>query len=100
MAHLENGDVLVGQHNMTGKEVPAIPSPIQRFYLSRDSRTPEPVELPIRNKMRKLIAKADVICYPMGSFYTSVVANLLLKGMGDAIARNPCPKVFVPQYGV
>ena len=35
----------------------------------------------------------------MGSFYSSVVANLLLKGMGDAIALNPCPKVFVPNTG-
>ena len=100
VAHLENGDVLVGQHNMTGKEAPAIRSPVRRMYISRNARTPEPLEQPIRNKMRKLIAKADVICYPMGSFYTSVVANLLLKGMGDAIADNDCPKIFVPGTGI
>lgn len=99
VAHLENNDIIVGQHNITGKEAPAIAAPIQRLYLSKTFRAPTPFEQPIRNKMRKLIAKADLICYPMGSFYTSVVANLLLKGMGDAIAENPCPKVFVPSTG-
>jgi CofD-related protein of GAK system len=99
VAHLLNGDVIVGQHNMTGKEVPAISSPIKRLSISKDFRAPKPFEQPIRNKMRKLIAKADVICYPMGSFYTSVVANLLLKGMGEAIADNDCPKIFVPSTG-
>jgi CofD-related protein of GAK system len=100
VAQLENGQTVVGQHNITGKEVSPISSPIARLYLSRDRNPPFPLELPIRNKMRKLISGADLICYPMGSFYTSVVANLLLKGMGDVIAENPCPKVFIPSTGI
>jgi len=100
MALLRNGDLVKGQHQMTGKEAPPLASPISRLYLSKDANRLEPAEAPIRNKIRKLIARADLICYPMGSFYTSVVANLLLKGMGDAIAGNPCPKIFVPSTGV
>lgn len=100
VTHLENGKIIVGQHNMTGKEVPPLNSPIAQLYISKDTHSPKPLEHPIRNKMRELIAKADLICYPMGSFYTSVIANLLLKGMGDAIADNACPKIFVPSTGV
>ncbi len=99
VAHLENGHIIVGQHNMTGKEVSPISSRILRLYLSKECRDPVSLELPIRNKMRKLIHGAELICYPMGSFYTSLVANLLLKGMGDAIAENPCPKVYIPSTG-
>ena len=100
VAQLENGQTVVGQHNITGKEVSPISSPIARLYLSSDRNPPVPLELPIRNKMCKLISGADLICYPMGSFYTSVVANLLLKGMGDVIAENPCQKVFIPSTGI
>jgi CofD-related protein of GAK system len=89
----------LGQHNITGKEVSPISSRILRVYLTKERKNPVPLELPIRTKMRKLIEGADLICYPMGSFYSSVVANLLLKGMGDAIALNPCPKVFIPSTG-
>jgi 2-phospho-L-lactate transferase/gluconeogenesis factor (CofD/UPF0052 family) len=32
----------------------------------------------------------------MGSFYSSIIANLLPKGVGDAIRRVDCPKVYIP----
>ena len=100
VAHLKNGEIIIGQHNMTGKEVPPLISPVQRIFISKETHSPKPLEHPIRNKMRELVAGADLICYPMGSFYTSVIANLLLKGMGDAIADNSCPKIFVPSTGI
>jgi 2-phospho-L-lactate transferase/gluconeogenesis factor (CofD/UPF0052 family) len=46
--------------------------------------------------MNDLIREAELICYPMGSFYSSLIANLLPKGVGKAVSRNPCPKVFIP----
>ena len=46
--------------------------------------------------MKQRIAEADLICYPIGSFYSSVVANLLPHGIGEAVAANKCPKVFTP----
>ena len=42
---------------------------------------------------------ADLICYPVGSFYSSVLANLLPSGVGRAVARRPCSKVFIPNSG-
>ena len=35
----------------------------------------------------------------MGSFYSSVVANLLPGGVCQAVAAAPCPKVYVPNLG-
>ncbi len=99
MALLADGDVVLGQHNMTGKEVTPLSSPIVKLQLIKDCDKPAPVAESIRNKMRKLIASADLICFPMGSFYTSVVANLLVGDIGDVIGENPCPKVFVPSTG-
>jgi hypothetical protein len=57
------------------------------------------VRTAIRNKIKEWIGKADLICYPPGSFYSSVVANLLADGVGRAVAANTCPKIFVPSTG-
>ena len=35
----------------------------------------------------------------MGSFWTSVVANLLPSGVGRSVAAAACPKVYVPNTG-
>ena len=45
--------------------------------------------------VRDLILSAEVICFPIGSFWTSVMANLLPAGVGRAIVRRQCPKVYV-----
>lgn len=98
-AETENGEVIVGQHNLTGKEVSPIASKIKKVYLSSRRDGPQPAEVLIRKKMSDLIHDAELICYPMGSFYSSLIANLLPKGVGRAISRNPCPKVFIPNTG-
>ncbi len=46
-----------------------------------------------------MIAEADLICYPMGSFYSSIIANLLPEGVTEAISSNHCPKVYIPNTG-
>jgi len=95
-AQMADGTLLIGQHLITGKETGSITARIQSVFLTDDARRPHPVEVPIREKTRSLIARADLICYPMGSFYSSIIANLLPKGVGDAIRRVDCPKVYVP----
>ncbi len=99
IAETEKGEVIVGQHNLTGKEVSPIASKIKKVYLSSRRDCPEPAEVAIRKKMSDLIQGAELICYPIGSFYSSLIANLLPKGVGRAISRNPCPKVFIPNTG-
>ncbi len=98
-ARLQDGSVVVGQHRMTGKEVDPLSSPIEDIWLTNSTESADPVEVEIRKKVRDRIADADLICYPIGSFYSSVVANLLPQGVGRAVAQNTCPKVFIPNTG-
>jgi CofD-related protein of GAK system len=93
---LKDGSRVMGQHLITGKECSPIESPIKRIYLADEKDPDKPVVAGIREKMNQLIMQAELICYPMGSFYSSIIANLLPAGVGGAVAANPCPKVFVP----
>ncbi|MBD3218521.1 MAG: GAK system CofD-like protein [candidate division Zixibacteria bacterium] len=96
VAELENGEIIRGQRNLTGKEVDPIKSAVTDLYLTDDLESACPIEVPIRQKIRELIAEAELICYPMGSFYSSIVANLLPEGVSDAVAENQCPKIYIP----
>jgi len=98
-AELANGDIIVGQHHLTGKEVGPIHSRIKRLMLSSKLDKFEPAEVSVRKKTKALIKNADLICFPPGSFYSSLVANLLPDGVTEAIASNDNPKVYVPNLG-
>ncbi|WP_051307149.1 GAK system CofD-like protein [Desulfomicrobium escambiense] len=95
-ALLEDGRYVIGQHLITGKETKPLNSAIAELCLVDPARDNAPVRPPIRGEIRACIGGADLICYPIGSFYSSLVANLLPAGVGAAISRTPCPKVFVP----
>ncbi len=96
VAELDSGQLRVGQHQFTGKQTGPINEKIRRVYLANNREAPQAVDVKIRSKMRELIRSAELICYPMGSFYSSLVANLLPNGVGDAICGLRCPKIFVP----
>ena len=95
-ARLADGRLVLGQHRLTGRSEPPLSSPIVRLWLNQGLDQQRPVTAEIRPKVRHLIAEAELICYPVGSFYTSLLASLLPHGVGEAVAANPCPKVFVP----
>jgi hypothetical protein len=46
-----------------------------------------------------LIGASHVLVYPIGSFWSSVMANLLPRGVGAAIVARACPKVYIPNAG-
>lgn len=98
-ADLADGTRVIGQHRLTGKEVMPLTSQISKLYLSRERDSFVPAAAQLRKKNRKLIRNADLICYPPGSFYSSVLANLIPAGVGRAVASNDCPKVFIPNLG-
>ena len=98
-ADLADGSRVIGQHNLTGKETAPLSSPIKRLFLSESLEGFTPVSAKLRAKNRRLVVGADLICYPPGSFYTSMLANLLPKGVGLAIAANGSPKVYIPNLG-
>jgi CofD-related protein of GAK system len=96
---LNNGERIIGQHLMTGKEVPKLSSGIASVSLSSQLTQFEPVTTKLKKRNRKLIEQADLICYPPGSFFSSLIANLLPEGVGRAITKNGNPKVFIPNLG-
>jgi CofD-related protein of GAK system len=98
-ANLEDGTCVTGQHRLTGKEVLPLKSPISRLFLSSHPDQPVPARSEMRKKYRRLIQQAELICYPPGSFYTSLVASLLPAGVGSTIAGTDCPKVYIPNLG-
>lgn len=97
---LDDGRRVIGQHRITGKELPPLSTPIRSMVLSQSDETWEEVRPSIRDRITGLIHSSDLICYPMGSFYSSILANLLPKGIGKAIAETGVPKVFIPNTGV
>ncbi|MHA7776607.1 GAK system CofD-like protein [Roseibium sp. M-1] len=98
-ADLADGGTVIGQHLLTGKEHAPLDVPIRDLFLNPDlsGRAPVSASLPERN--RTLMQSADLICYAPGSFYTSLIANLLPEGVGKAVAARTVPKVYVPGIG-
>lgn len=99
IAQLENGQVLVGQHKMTGKECAPITSPIKEIYLSDRLDDPKVAFANVSEDRQQMIRDANLICYPPGSFYSSVLVNLVPNGVASAILSNPNPKVYIPNLG-
>ena len=93
IATLADGTKVSGQHKITAKETHPLKQKIINLALSGPSST-----LDVKN--HALISNADLIVFPPGSFFSSVIANLLPKGVGNAIHANPKPKVFIPNLGV
>lgn len=97
---LENGEMVLGQHNITGKEKEVLSSPIKRMWLNKGLRKVQWTNQYIADDRKDAIEGADLICYPPGSFYSSLLANLMPKGVGRAICNNPNPKVYLPNLGI
>ena len=95
-ARLRDGSEIIGQHRLTGKQSAPITSPIEDIYLMKDG---ERAVGHASAAALELIASADMIGYPMGSFFSSVLCNLLPRGVGRAIAASAAPKVFLPNAG-
>jgi CofD-related protein of GAK system len=98
-AELDDGRCLLGQHRITGKEVEAIGSPVRRLWLTRPGDEPRPAATGIDRSLADRITDADLVCFPMGSFYSSIIANLLPSGIGSAVASAGAPRVYVPNLG-
>jgi CofD-related protein of GAK system len=96
-AELEDGSVIFGQHRITSREHP-LPAPIRELRLTEAVGGPEQL-VEIDDRTVELIDEAELICFPIGSFWTSVMACLLPSGVGRAVARAGCPKIYVPNLG-
>jgi CofD-related protein of GAK system len=99
-ATLEDGSRIVGQHLITGKDAEPLTSRLTDLHLVRNLEEPRRADVEIDSETRALITSADLIVFPMGSLYTSVIASLLPRGVGRAITEARCRKVYVPNTGI
>ncbi len=83
VAELEDGRTVHGETQIT-----AARSPIRSLRLEPDHCEPLPGAL-------AAIRAADLITIGPGSLYTSILPNLLVSGVADAIAESAATKVFV-----
>ncbi len=93
MAELENGDTWIGQSRITSQHHP----PIRRMAIvTRDEDgSHEEVRPQLNALAERAIRKTALVAYTMGSFYTSLVSNIMVQGMGRVIRETKRPKVFV-----
>jgi uncharacterized cofD-like protein len=82
-AELEDGTIVQGE-----SKIPLSNKKIKRVFL-----TPENIE-PLRESV-KAIQEADLIVIGPGSLYTSILPNLLVKGISSAIRQATAPRVYV-----
>jgi len=101
-AYLEDGSLVVGQHHFRN-----LGSAVRQLFLTvhepdrdgLDQKEHTPCRPPLAPNAITYLRSAGAICYPMGSFYTSLLANLLPKNVGRTVAEAQCPKIFIPNTG-
>lgn len=85
-ARLRDGTIIKGETNIDipgGRSL----SPIEEVWLSPEAQ--------INPSARKAISDADVIVIGPGDLYTSIIPNLLVRGMPEAISASKAKKVYI-----
>ncbi|MEK4230613.1 gluconeogenesis factor YvcK family protein [Solibacillus sp. FSL H8-0538] len=82
-AELQNGTYIVGE-----SKIPLCKAPIKRVFLEPHNVKPLPAAI-------RAINRADYILIGPGSLYTSIIPNLLVKGIGEAIVRAKGHKIYI-----
>jgi uncharacterized cofD-like protein len=85
-AVLEDGQVIKGEANIDiPKHDPKLK--IKKVYLKPQAK--------VNKKAKKNILEADLIVIGPGDLYTSIIPNLLVKGIPEAIRKSRAKKVYV-----
>ncbi len=82
-AELADGTVAEGETAVTSAR-----SRIRRVFLQPPDAAPVPEAL-------RAVEEADLVVLGPGSLFTSVLPNLLVRGMAEAVRASPAEKVFV-----
>jgi 2-phospho-L-lactate transferase/gluconeogenesis factor (CofD/UPF0052 family) len=104
----DDGTEEVGQHKLGKQSKVGVHGRIlkvdlvENLYSKDDDKTTrqESQQCQIDMLSSELVASADVICFPMGSFFGSLLVNLMPEGVGTSIVQRHCPKVYIPNTGV
>lgn len=83
VAEHEDGTVTIGESRISHA-----PLPIRRIYL-------EPANSPPTQEALTAIREADAVILGPGSLYTSIIPNLLVAGLVDAIVQSRALKIYV-----
>ena len=85
-AILENGQVIEGEANID------VPKHDARLKIKKVYLKPQ---VKVNKKAKSAISKADLIVIGPGDLYTSVIPNLLVKGVPEAIRKSRAKKVYI-----
>jgi uncharacterized cofD-like protein len=83
LGEMGDGTLVEGETQIADHE-----QPIKRIYLRPENAQPLPEAL-------EAIRLADVIILGPGSVYTSIIPNLLVEGIAEAIAKSRAIKIYV-----
>ena len=87
IAELENGEIIEGESKIPS-EVIVRNTRIKKIAI-------KPIDAKPLEEAIKAINNADVIIMGPGSLYTSIIPNLLVKGIPEAISKSPAKKVYI-----
>lgn len=93
-----SGEYTVGQHEI-GKTHSIERGKIEDLFLVENLNSRTPVSIPGDPLSLSLLEQGELLCYPMGSFFGSVLANTLPSGVGRAICASAGLKVYIPNAG-
>lgn len=82
MAEKENGKIVEGESH-----IPVIGEKIKRVYYKDEIEAPE--------ENLKALEEADLIIFGIGSLYTSIIPNLLLKGIKESLKKSKAKKIYI-----
>lgn len=82
MAEKENGKIVEGESH-----IPVIGEKIKRVYYKDEVEAPE--------ENLKALEDADLIIFGIGSLYTSIIPNLLLKGIKESLKKSKAKKIYI-----
>lgn len=82
MAEKENGKIVEGESH-----IPIIGEKIKRVYYKDEVEAPE--------ENLKALEEADLIIFGIGSLYTSIIPNLLLKGIKESLKKSKAKKIYI-----
>lgn len=82
-AELRDGTYIQGE-----SRIPDAQEPIERVFLTPQDIQPIPAAI-------TAIQRADIILVGPGSLYTSIIPNLLVKEIGEAVIKSKAKKVYI-----
>jgi uncharacterized cofD-like protein len=82
-ARMQDGSMVRGETNITASRLR-----IEELML-------EPVDPPPPPETLEAIAAADIVTVGPGSLYTSIITNLLVRGIAEALEKTPATRVFI-----